>query len=576
MLDHDQFVVAALVEEGRISAEAAAQAGAEGAARKQSALEVLLAKGTITARQAAIARAVIAEVAFVDISAYEIEICNANLLPRAVAENLRAFPLFEVGDTVTVGSAEPLDLQAIDQVRAHVRAEVEFVICEPEAISRLIERAYAMGGGGRSGREVEPAVESAASLTTGREPIVAAVNQILAHAIERGASDIHLGPDEHALHLRFRVDGQLQAQQGPNLAVHAGLVQRLKVMASLDLTQNRRPQDGKFRFTHEGKSADIRISILPTVCGENVVMRLLSSAGQIKGFNELGLLSADRARLEHMLDAPNGMMLVTGPTGSGKTTTLYTCLKQLNTPDVNIMTIEDPVEIRMPMIRQVQAHAEIGMTFAGALRSILRQDPDIVLVGEIRDEETAKIAVQAALTGHLVLSSLHTNDAPGAIPRLVDLGVPGFAINASLLGVVAQRLVRRICSDCSTTDTPDPLVLARFGADATGPGAAFSRGGGCPRCAGTGFKGRLGIYEILTMRPGVQAAIDHGASHSKIAQAAMNEGMTPMWKDGLAKAKLALTTLEEVTRQAAIGQIGAQEADTKAGEARLGGERRAA
>ncbi|MBY0261131.1 MAG: GspE/PulE family protein, partial [Phycisphaerales bacterium] len=343
---------------------------------------------------------------------------------------------------------------------------------------------------------------------TGKEPIVAAVNQIVAQGIDLGASDIHIGPDEHQLHLRYRVDGELQPHKGPGLDAHIGIIQRLKVMSGLDLTVTRRPQDGKFRFSHNGREVDVRLSLIPTVSGENAVLRLLSSASSIRGFGELGFPPKQLAFFEEVIEHPHGMILVTGPTGSGKTTTLYTALKRLNTPDRNIMTIEDPVEIRMPMIRQVQANPEIGMTFAGALRSMLRQDPDVVFVGEIRDEETARISVQAALTGHLVLSSLHTNDAAGAIPRLRDLGCPPFAVNAALLCVLAQRLVRRVCPDCAAPDHPEPLLLEKFGL-AAGEGTLV-RGKGCAKCGSTGYRGRLGVYEMLSVTPAIRRAVERG------------------------------------------------------------------
>ena len=306
----------------------------------------------------------------------------------------------------------------------------------------------------------------------------------------------------------------------------------------------------------------MRVSLIPTVCGENAVLRLLSSSGSIRGFQELGF-PQDRIReIETLIEEPHGMVLVTGPTGSGKTTTLYTALKKLNTSDVNIMTIEDPVEIRMPMVRQVQVNTAIGMTFASALRSILRQDPDVVFVGEIRDDETARISLQAALTGHLVLSSLHTNDAAGAIPRLRDLSCPPFAINAALLCVLAQRLVRRTCPHCATPAPLSPLVAARFGIDPNEPGHV--RGPGCAKCSGVGLRGRMGIYEMLTVNAAIRAAVDRGAPAAEIAALAVQGGMNPMAMDGLSKARLGLTTLEEVARVATIVATEADDGETRA------------
>ncbi len=568
MIGHDDFVIAALLEEGLIDKAAAANASRVALERGISPSEALVLTKVLDARAVALVRAQTTEYPFVDLAWYDINLNNTGLVPRGVAEALVAFPLFVTQDVATVGMANPLDLKAVDQLRSLLNLEIDPVLCDPESLRGLIERAYVLTGGlgaqSPGGRGAETTIE----LTTGKEPIVAAVNQIIAQGIELGASDIHIGPDDSELHLRYRVDGSLVPHRGPSMDSHQGIVQRLKVMADLDLTQSRRPQDGKFRFTHQGRGVDVRLSLIPTVCGENVVMRLLSSASSIRGFAELGISGQLVRELEVAIQQPHGMVLVTGPTGSGKTTTLYTALKRLNHADLNIMTIEDPVEIRMPLIRQVQTHAEIGMNFAGALRSILRQDPDVVFVGEIRDEETAKISVQAALTGHLVLSSLHTNDAAGAIPRLRDLGCPGFAINAALLAIVAQRLVRRVCADCARQERPDPLLASRFGLK-LGEGS-YVVGAGCVRCGNVGMRGRLGVYELLAMTPGVRGAIESNQNTEAIRRVALGEGMKPMWRDGLEKAELGLTTLDEVARVIAIqltSQDGASLTPADAGRA---------
>jgi len=454
-----------------------------------------------------------------------------------------------------VGMENPLDLRAVDQMRALLKVDVDPVLCEPDALRALIDRAYSLTGDAAADRlrlatSSTDSADLAGETAAAREPIVAAVNQIIAQGLDLLASDIHIGPDEHELHLRYRVDGTLRAHQGPGLAAHSGLIQRLKVMAHLDLTQTRRPQDGKFRFSHGGRSVDVRLSIIPTVCGENAVLRLLATGANIKDFPTLGFPAAESRELERIIENPYGMILVTGPTGSGKTTTLYTALKRLNSPDRNIMTIEDPVEIRMPLIRQIQVNHEIGLGFAGALRSILRQDPDVVFVGEIRDDETARISVQAALTGHLVLSSLHTNDAAGAIPRLRDLGCPSFAVNAALLCVIAQRLVRRTCADCARAVSPRPDVLNLFNLQ---PGeSGFVAGRGCGRCGSSGYRGRVGVYEMLRATPTVRHAIEADASADEVRQLAAQAGMRLMWQDGLEKARLGLTTLDEVARVVAV------------------------
>ncbi|MFG0326731.1 MAG: GspE/PulE family protein [Phycisphaerales bacterium JB037] len=543
MLDSSHFLVRTLHESGELNDQELRAAGEHASLHGCTVLESLLSLGTVTSRQLAIARAKICEYPFVDLAAFQVDIKNANLLPRSVAERTESFPLFSIDGVTTVGMVDPLNLQAFDQIRQIIRTEVEPVLCDPEQLRALSSRAYSLI---RSGEDAgSKKSDQAESLTTGDEPVVAAVNQILASAVESGASDIHLNPDERELHVRFRIDGVLHTQQGPPHSMHAGLMQRLKVMSHLDLTQSRRPQDGKFRFGYPGGYVDVRLSLLPTIHGENAVMRLLRPASAIGKIEDLGLPTDQERWFRDAVAKPHGMILVTGPTGSGKTTTLYTALHHINAPERNIMTIEDPVELRLPLIRQVQANHEIGMGFASALRSILRQDPDVVLVGEIRDEETARIATQAAMTGHLVLSTLHTNDAVGAVARLNDLGVPHFAINAALLSVIAQRLVRRLCSECAapgeaTDDQAQALGLPEH--DRRG----FLEPKGCHTCHGIGFSGRLGVYETLVMNARIRRMVDAGATTSELREAAAAEGMRELWHDGLEKARRGLTALSEI------------------------------
>jgi type IV pilus assembly protein PilB len=555
MLGSSDYLVRCLVEEGFATQsqvdQAIAAARAEGSTLEQN----LVASGNITSRQLAMARAILCEYPFVDLERYDIDINHASLLPRSVAEGVAAFPLFVGESLVTVGMVDPLNLKAIDQLRQILRKDIDPVLCEEESLRAIISKSYSLASSGSGSRRQTQDYRDLDD-STDEEPIVRAVNQVITDAIDSDASDVHLSPDEHELQLRYRVDGRLQHRQGPPLSAHQGLVQRLKVMANLDLTQTRRPQDGKFRIGHHGEQYEIRISTIPTVNGENVVLRILRPHGQIHDFRELGIESRVSDSIESLLSHPHGMFLVTGPTGSGKTSTLYTGLKKLNSPDRNIMTIEDPVEIRMHGVRQIQTNAEIGLTFAGALRSILRQDPDIVLLGEIRDSETAMIAMQASLTGHLVLSTLHTNDAPGAVSRLRDLEVPPFVITSSLLGVLAQRLVRTVCTDCSTDARPDPSLMTRFGI-AADPGG-LREGEGCARCSGTGYRGRTGIYELLSVTPLVSELVEANATTAEIAARCYDPDrpepgcIGPMWRDGLRKARLGVTTLEEVSRVAMI------------------------
>ncbi len=544
MLDVAQFVVHSMIEDGIVSSEDFERAQEHASRTGTGVEESLVSLKVVTGRQLAIARARICEYPYVDLDWYEVDFQNALRMPKSVAERLGAFPLFILGEVATVAMEDPLNLQAIDEINQLLRRQIDPIICEPAQLTSLINRAYSLArttglsGGGNDDDE---------ELTTGEEPIVAAVNQIIATAIDAGASDVHINPDEHTLNVRYRIDGVLQPQQAPDLSVHQGLIQRLKVMAQLDLTQTRRPQDGKFRFSHAEQTVDVRLSLLPTVYGENAVARLLRPAAAIGSIHDLGMPAEMTSWFEDMIAKPHGMILVTGPTGSGKTTTLYTALAQINSPSRNIMTIEDPVEIRLPMIRQVQANHEIGFDFARALRSILRQDPDVVLVGEIRDEETARIAVQASLTGHLVFSTLHTNDAVGSVARLRDFGLPPFAINNALLGAIAQRLVRSVCDKCVEAEESPEQRLEEVGVSGAAPGS-YVRGRGCPRCMNTGYRGRIGVFEMLRITPGIKTLIEEEANTGQVRRAATAEGMRTMLDDGIAKAQLGLTSIEELAK----------------------------
>jgi len=543
MPDHDLFLERALVEAKLVDAAKLAAARRHATDQNVSLVDALVQTQALTGRQVAMVRADVCEVPFVELSDFEPCFANVALVPRAIAERHCLFPLFLIDGVVTLAIDDPLNLAATDQVRRLCKCEVDVVLAERARIEALIAKAYALGHG--QGTAAPDAADSAASeIDESSEPVVAAVNQMLTDAVEHRASDIHINPDEGTLHLRYRIDGVLHEKQGPPLSMHTGLVQRIKVMSRLDLTQTRRPQDGKLRFMHQNRPVDVRVSTVPTVYGENVVLRILGGSQVLKNFHELGMPAPLATEIENSINQPYGMLLVTGPTGSGKTTTLYTALAQLNTPSRNLMTIEDPVEIRMPYARQLQVNEEIGLTFANALRSILRQDPDVVLVGEIRDHETATIALQSALTGHLVLSTLHTNDAVGAISRLRDYGLPAFVINSTLLGVVAQRLVRRVCSHCAEPDTPEDTLRRAFGVESGTKG--FMRGKGCSRCGQPGYRGRGGLYEFFRLTPEIKQLVEEDAPADELLRVAVQQGTRLMWQDGMEKAQLGQTTLDEV------------------------------
>jgi len=574
VLDSSAFLEQALLEEGVITTGDLDECRLLAAEVQCSVCEAMVTLGKVDGRTIALTKAYICEAPFVDLDHFEINFENARFLPKALAEKDVVFPLFVMRGVVTLGTDDPLNLSVMDDVRQILKREIEPVQCESSALKKVIASAYGLGLGSVAEDAESSGVKSHATAKddgTERGPIIDAVNTILVDAIRCGASDVHLNPDQTILHIRFRIDGRLQPRQGPSLNMYSKIVQRLKVMAHLDLTQSRRPQDGKFRFEHENQTIDVRLSILPTVDGENVVMRLLFGQGRVARFDQLGMSDEVSRQLQEIIRQPYGMLLATGPTGSGKTTTLYSILDKINTPDRNILTIEDPVEIRMPMIRQIQVNHEIGLTFASALRSILRQDPDIIFVGEIRDAETAEIALQSALTGHFVLSTLHTNDSAGAVARLLDLGQPAFVINSAVLGVIAQRLVRRTCEHCAAVDHPDATLLSLVGlSDDRG----MRKGRGCPHCLQTGYQGRTGIYELLSMSPPLKNAIAHGASTEEIRQISMQEGAYLMWRDGIDKARLGQTTLDEVLRAVPVDEIQRQSATLAQGARTTNGNAR--
>ncbi|MGH7273200.1 MAG: GspE/PulE family protein, partial [Nitrospiria bacterium] len=379
-------------------------------------------------------------------------------------------------------------------------------------------------------------------------PIIKLVNLIIAQAVREGASDIHLEPEEVVLRVRYRVDGLLHEVMSPPRDLHAGVCSRIKIMANLDIAERRVPQDGRIQMKVGERQIDMRLSTLPTVFGEKIMMRLLDKRSVLIGLEELGFDPDSLAKYQQMIRRPYGLILVTGPTGSGKTTTIYAALSSINSSEKNIVTIEDPVEYQLKGINQVHVNAKVGVTFATGLRSILRQDPNVIMIGEIRDRETATIAVQAALTGHLVLSTLHTNDAPGAIARLIDIGVEPFLISSSLMGVVAQRLVRKVCAHCRKTYTPDHEVFKDLGV--RGLKLTFMRGEGCQECRGIGFSGRLALFELLSMNDSIRQLTVSRASAAQIRSQAQATGFKRLREDGLQKAIQGLTTLEEVFRVA--------------------------
>jgi type IV pilus assembly protein PilB len=481
-----------------------------------------------------------------------------------VLERLSAIPYAIDDGTLKVAIADPGNIQGIDELRLATRYPLEIGVAAREDILAEIRRLgrASEAFGARAAVEEELALEVEEEEVDDLEvddgisdaPLVRLVNSVIFQAAEDGASDVHFEPQEDALLVRFRVDGVLQEVQRIPKRMMPGVLTRLKVLAKLDIAERRKPQDGRISLNAAaaGRTLDVRVATLPTVEGESIVMRLLDKSRRAPTLEELGMSDAMRAELEALIHRPTGALLVTGPTGSGKSTTLYAGLTAINRPEINIITVEDPVEYRLQGVNQVQINIKAGLTFATALRSILRSDPDVVMVGEIRDGETAKISIEAALTGHLVLSTLHTNDAPQALTRLNEMGVEPFLVGAAVSAVLAQRLARKLCSHCCEMYTPsvDELLKARVSSEvaAASDGMVFYRKKGCPRCNQTGYKGRIGVFQLLTMSEQLETLAVTKSSREDIERAAMEEGMRTLWDDGLAKVAAGLTSIEELAR----------------------------
>ncbi len=477
---------------------------------------------------------------------------------RFMQEN-RVLPVREDADRLVLVMADPLDRFAIDAFELVSRRKVEVLLGLPSEIDAAFERLYVAGRA--SIGEIVGESEGPVDLDENSDvqhlkdlaseaPVIRVVNLLLERALDARASDIHIEPFESRLIVRYRVDGVMQEVESPPRRLSAAVISRIKIMASLDIAERRLPQDGRIKLRMKGKEIDLRVSTVPTMHGESVVMRVLDKGGVPLDFDTLGF---DAPTLKRFLDAltqPHGIVLVTGPTGSGKTTTLYTALQMLNKPDVKILTVEDPVEYQMEGINQIQVKPQIGLTFASALRSIVRQDPDVIMIGEIRDLETAQIAVQSALTGHLVISTLHTNDAPSTINRLLDMGVEDYLLTSTVNGILAQRLVRSLCRACREPYTPLPEVVREFDLErfADGRPLTLHRPVGCEACAGTGYAGRLGIMEMMPMTDALRSLVMRHAVSGDLRRQAISEGMQTLYEDGLRKVVAGIVTLDEVLR----------------------------
>jgi len=522
--------------------------------------KILVAQGALKEEQVASLCADLMGVPFVNLKEYLIEPTVLERVPEELARKLKIMPLFIINDSLTVALTNPRDIVTVDELRRRTGFKsIDTVLSGEEDILYAINHYYG------SGADIQEAlkdmnIEERVSSDIAEEaevkileqlaeeaPIIRVVNLLVIQAIRERASDIHIEPDEKKVGVRLRIDGVLR-EISPFPKNHQGaVISRIKILAKMDIAEKRRPQDGRIQVRIENKDVDLRVSTYPSLFGENVVIRILDKTGLLLGLTQLGFVGDELKRFEKAIRKPYGIMLVTGPTGSGKTTTLYAALNTINSAEKNIITIEDPIEYQIPLIRQSQVNPKAGLTFATGLRSILRQDPDIIMVGEIRDVETAEIAIHSALTGHLVFSTLHTNDASGALTRLEDMGVESFLITSSVVAILAQRLVRVLCEKCKESYKPSSEILADLHIPHHDK-LTFWKSKGCKYCENIGYKGRTGIFELLIVSEEVKKLVLKKASSGEIKELARREGMRTLWEDGIAKAKDGITSLEEVIK----------------------------
>jgi type II secretion system protein E len=541
---NDEYVIEILKDVGLMSQEQADDlTGRTGGLHM---VETLIKEGTVSAEDVARTLASQNGMDFVDLSLVTPSPELINLLSPETARRYKTVPVSEHDGSLVLAIADPMDFEAFDSIGFLLKRPVEFVCAVPTQIHDKLDRLYPQGLE-ELGRAVVTEEEED---YTGDDdaPIIRLVSSLLIEAQNHRASDIHIEPMEKRLRIRYRIDGNLQEMQSPPKKLQGAIISRLKIMtASMNIAEKRIPQDGRIQIKMGEKTIDLRVSSVPTVHGESIVMRILDKSSLMLGLPELGFMSDDQATFERLVQMPDGIILVTGPTGSGKTTTLYGCLNYMNRPDRKIITVEEPVEYQMTGINQVQVNAEVGMTFAAALRSMLRQAPNIVMLGEIRDKETAEIAINASLTGHLVLSTLHTNDAPAAVARLVDIGVQPFLVSSAVRGIIAQRLVRKLCANCKVPGEMSEYEARVLNLDASQLSkATLMRAVGCEKCRGKGFRGRMGIFEIFVADDEIRQMINRNATTLQLRHRTREMGMRTLREDGIRKVLAGLTTPEEV------------------------------
>ena len=573
MTSADEFVLQLLTDKGIVESTAiedarvkAAEQGSDGNPAT-AALDLLVTENIVTQVQIAQALAEEFNMDFVDLADIRVSNEALELLPYDLANRYKVFPLEADDNELELAVCDPLDMDAIDSISHVIQRSITSLVAPLEEIEKAIHQYYdsaqaenvdsIFAGTEEEGKgDLDLPTGEEGDLSEDEAPIIRYVHMVISEALKRRASDIHMEPLEKRFRVRYRIDGVLHEVENPPKRLQPSIVSRIKLMSDVSIAEKRVPLDGRINIKVGPKVIDLRVSTLPTAFGESIVMRILDKEGLNLGLPELGFFSDDQATFERIIAMPDGVFLVTGPTGSGKSTTLYSALNCINHPDRKIITVEDPVEYEMPGVNQVQVRRDVGMTFSAALRSMLRQAPNIIMVGEIRDKETAEIAINAALTGHMVFSTLHTNDAPSAVSRLVDIGIKPFLVAAALRAVLAQRLVRRICPNCKQPHTPDEKLLSSLGIRSDQAlDANFMKGAGCPKCNSTGFRGRVGVFEMFTMSEELQQMVYEDASLVALRSKSKEMGMRTMREDGIRKVIAGVTLAEEVLHST-VGEAG--------------------
>ena len=559
MAKQKKSLVETLVEIGLLTIQQAKEAQAIEQDSKQPFRKIIVQKGFISDEDLVSFIASNMNLPRIELDNYIIDPGIIELVPEELARKYQIIPVLKIGNSLTCAMYDPLNIFAIDDLRHKTGFDIEPAVATEREIKKALDEHYGARGsiedilknidqerlGLKEGEELE--LKKLQEIS-GEPPVVRLVNLTIVSALTDTASDIHIEPEEDIIKVRYRIDGILHDRTALPKYLQSAIISRLKILSNLNIAERRSPQDGRFQMKMESRSIDIRVSIVPTIYGENMVLRLLDRSSAVLSLTKLGFSKEVLEKYQRLIYKPYGIILVCGPTGSGKTTTLYASLNTINSKEKNIITIEDPVEYHLGGIRQIQLDPKANVTFANSLRSILRQDPDIIMVGEIRDRETAEIAIQAALTGHLVFSTLHTNDAAGAVTRLIDMGIEPFLISSSLAGVLAERLIRTICKDCKEEYAPTNEVLKDIGIAQSAPQIKFYRGKGCPKCIESGYKGRIGIFELMLIDDKARGLITSKAPREELKKQLQCSGMLSLRDDGLQKAKQGITTVEEILR----------------------------